>query len=559
MDLTAASGSSLGGRLTWESVRRRWPVVLVAALLAGALTGLALVHQGQTYVSTTDLLLNPITGLPYSPGARGERLENLITEIELVSSDEVAKQAKQAIGTTASLAALEKQVTVVNPPNSQVLKVRFAAGTPAKARAGSRAFAKAFLDYRKGRAQDSLDSRVSRLTDAITTNQATLTRTNKALESEDKSSAKYQSDLADNRAALTALSQLAGKVNDLRATDIRAGTVLSPPSPPKPTRSLPIAVLVLVGALVGAAAGLLLAAWRAVLDRRIYDVADIERLGIFVVGAVRRGQDRDGRQAGDLLTSPRADLADDVRIVRTVLAARTSRPTTLVLAPVAEQVRGNATTVAALAAALARSNAPVTLVDAGAGGFGGAALGPRGRGLSDVLLRGDDLGDVRLDAQPRLTLVPWGEHPEGADDLMSSTDLVEAVGELGRPDTWVLVASAPMSRPEALALVSAVGRVLLFVELGRTTLDELEHAVSDAQRCGVEIVGCLAEAPSGLAWVPTRGRGSLAPAAAAAADEQVGRVRLLNALGRDDESSEPDPRSAGTAAPPEPWPAVRKS
>jgi Mrp family chromosome partitioning ATPase len=272
---------------------------------------------------------------------------------------------------------------------------------------------------------------------------------------------------------------------------------------------VPTAILVLVGAVFGAALGIALAIWLGLGDKRLHQVSDLERFGLFVIGSARRRHDRDGETTRQLLTQSTAELDDDVRIARIVLTARAAKSTTLVVAPAARFPRSNGTTVAALAAALARTHTPVTLVDAASDLLGGADWEPGEYGLADALTLGFPLERVAVETQPHLTFVPWGRPPSPGTDILSTRDLAQALTSVEQEGGWLLISAPPLDRPESLALASMLGKVVLRVELGRTTLDEVQRAVDEAARCGAEIVGALVETSSGIPWTPgARGPGA---------------------------------------------------
>lgn len=157
-----SDGLALMAYLGW--LRRRWWILLLAAVL-GLAGGLAINQlQDARYTSTTSLLVRPLgSGAESNPNAK----VNLDTEAQVVRSLVVAERAKGLMKVTTGGDELVKSVTVSVPPNSQILQVAYEAGTPAEAQAGSHAFAQAYLDLRKATAQKALENETNALKQQI--------------------------------------------------------------------------------------------------------------------------------------------------------------------------------------------------------------------------------------------------------------------------------------------------------------------------------------------------------------------------------------------------------
>src|SRR4051812_13645858 len=126
----------LASRFSWIGLVRRLPIVALLLVIGAGLGYLASTQQPATYTATATVLVQPAAGNPYAPGDRGQNLANLGTEAQLVSSDAVAQLAKTSLRSNASIAALVEQLSVNNPPNSQVIEVGYSDITPVAARNG---------------------------------------------------------------------------------------------------------------------------------------------------------------------------------------------------------------------------------------------------------------------------------------------------------------------------------------------------------------------------------------------------------------------------------------
>ena len=147
----------------------RWRIwiSLVVALLCVALGGLGGLefHKKapvEYRASSTLLVLPTAAGLDSSVAGTGRRPRSRSRqEAELLrylarGRCRASKLPKGAL----SAKELLKNSTVTAPPNSQVLMVSLVAGTPTKARDGSKALVEAYLDRRNAEAKTQLDNTV---------------------------------------------------------------------------------------------------------------------------------------------------------------------------------------------------------------------------------------------------------------------------------------------------------------------------------------------------------------------------------------------------------------
>jgi Mrp family chromosome partitioning ATPase/capsular polysaccharide biosynthesis protein len=485
--------------LSWKEVLGRWPVVLGVAALCTLLGGLVALQQGNTYTSTTTVLVNPLDGSPFSPGTRGQNLANLRTEAQLIASDSVAAIARRTLKTAAGTDTLAQHVSVVNPANTQVLEVSFDDATPEAARAGSAAFAQAYLTFRERRAADNTQARIARLDAAITANEGALGRATAAVAAAAAGTPARALAGQKVQAASNELSKLENQVGDLRLFQTDPGQVLSPATVPTAASGLPSWAYLAAGAALGVLLGLALAAARALRDDRVRGVPDIEERGFGVLGVVAPQSGADA-----VLTDPTAPLPDDVRVLRTVLGAvvrpgpgarpGANSPVTLVLSNVSP--RAADATWLELAAALVRTGDRVALVDAAGGSLTRTAGAQPGPGLSDFLTGDADASAVIRHPQYHLAFVACGNVPADARDPLLSPRMRDLVLELGERADWVLLAAGPSGTPEMLGLAGVAGRAVLAVELGETTGSRLRRTAADVARCGAAVVGVVVVDPA---------------------------------------------------------------
>lgn len=243
-------------------------------------------------------------------------------------------------------------------------------------------------------------------------------------------------------------------------------------------------------ALAGAAVGLLLGGLLGLLllrgGRRLRDGSEAQRLsGLPLVAHVPPPgtSDVDRRRAEEAFRMLRAALAlspDDA----TSAAARTVAITS------AAPGEGKTTVAAGLARALARAGRPVVAVEADLRRPGlAAALGVASaattaapqRGLTAAIVGGVPVLDLLVEVEPGLRLLPAGELPPNAPELLGSADTGRVLAELAALDVTIVLDTAPLlpvaDTRELLAL-GAAGRIIVIARPGVVDRGELRQAVA---------------------------------------------------------------------------------
>src|SRR4051794_14688636 len=148
-------------------VRSHLPLI-VATTLVGVLLGfLASTKLNQSASATTSVLLNTLDGNPFSASTNGQQLINLETEAQALQSDAVAKMVATATHTRTSAAELLANLSVTNPPNTQVLEVTYSAPKSKDASTISQSFADSYLKYRRQRADTQIDGQIAQFDQQI--------------------------------------------------------------------------------------------------------------------------------------------------------------------------------------------------------------------------------------------------------------------------------------------------------------------------------------------------------------------------------------------------------
>ena len=512
-----SDGLALMAYLGW--LRRRWWILLLAAVL-GLAGGLAINQlQDARYTSTTSLLVRPLgSGAESNPNAK----VNLDTEAQVVRSLVVAERAKGLMKVTTGGDELVKSVTVSVPPNSQILQVAYEAGSPAEAQSGSHAFAQAYLDLRKATAQKSLENEINALKQQISDFNKQLSAVAGRIAAAPANSPERERAEADRSVLTNQLNGLNNRLSPLVSADSDPGEIISdarlPERPSSPNRTLNLASGMGAGLLLGIVLALVLDR----LDTRIRRGRDIsDRVGLPLLLELNT-------RPPSLSVLPATHrISRELGRLRNVLlsavpeSAQAGRGRQLLLCD------GSAGTAAGfvaanLAAAYARTGAQVALVttkpDSALSGITGVAEGRHS--LASVLRRDvpvlkalapvPGLGQLRV-------LVP-GELD--AEVELPVAGLLEILHELtARFDHVLIETGQPTQAVEAQALGRYVDAVIVVAESGKTRSGEITAALQQFEQVNAPVIGAVLAprlpAPTGGATRPVAAAGSTTPTTSA--------------------------------------------
>ena len=492
-------------------IRRRWWAIVAVVVLGLVVTGVVTARQQRVYRAASAVLVQATgtTTDQTQSGARNISGLNLDTEAQLVTSLVVADRAHQLLKSSTPAADLVRQVSVSVPPNTQVLSIAFDAPTPEAARAGSGAFAQAYLDQRRANAQAEITAQVT------------------ALEKQQAAQLKSLGDLSGQIAALApdsvdrnraeaqlavvqnSLTQIGSRLSPLKAAEPTPGSIITraalPTAPTEPKVLLNLGT----GLAASLLAGLLLALLIDRADTRLRRAADVTaRTGMPVLLDLRRGgpaavatsQSAVGRDFGRLRNTLSSALAgeggphdDRARIVVMCGAS-------------AGQAAGLVT--ANLAASLDRFGVPVLVVCADPRSWTLAALDVQpGPGLVEVL-RGElslDTAVTEVPDRSRLVVLgPGGSGDAGVPSQEMREDRVRGlVTELRERFGYVLFEAPPPDVTiDAQVMAAHADAVLVVAETKRTRTPELVEAFRRfeevrARLVGAVVVGYLGRTPPG--------------------------------------------------------------
>jgi Mrp family chromosome partitioning ATPase/capsular polysaccharide biosynthesis protein len=476
-----AADQDAQGRLTGVARRHLKLVCSLAAVAAvlGVAGGLLLPASAK---ATATVLVSPLDGNPYSTNGRGDDLTNLQSEAALVQADAVEQVVRQKLRT-----ADRSRVTVTVPPNTQVLLITYTASSATAARDGAQAFANGYLTYRTQRAQSVLNARSSKLREQEKKVQQELTSTTNRLASAAASQKTFL------RQRITAYNNQLGVIdeqnNDIAATPVTPGSVITPAQPPHGSLTSRTAMFGGVGLAVGLFAGLLVSLALERSDRRLRDARTVQRLGVPVLSTVS--------SAGGLVlvTAPKSRAGEAYRRLRAaVVASVQERPVTLLVTsatPAASATLASSN----LAVALAHAGSATIMVDASFSETSPSALFGLGqsKGLSDVLMRGTDPTQLLVHADSQLRLLPRGPGAGAAAERFSGPRMRETVRLLRDKAEYILINAPSVHDANAQALCTLADAVLIVVTLGQTTRADIQQAYTEAERAGAIVIGTVVE------------------------------------------------------------------
>ncbi|GAA4579075.1 hypothetical protein GCM10023176_56140 [Micromonospora coerulea] len=484
-----SDGPVLMAYLGW--LRRRWWILLLAAVL-GTAGGLAVSQlQHARYTSTTSLLVRPMgTGSDSNPNAK----VNLDTEAQVVRSLVVADKARTLMKSTTAPDQLLQSATVTVPPNSQVLQVAYEADSPAQAQAGSHAFAQAYLDLRKATAQKTLDNEIASLNQQKADVTKQLTAVAGRIAAAPANSVDRERAEADRSVLTNQLASLNNRLSPLLSTDTDPGEIISdarlPSSPSSPNRTLNLASGMGAGLLLGIVLALLLDR----LDTRVRRGRDItDRVGLPLLLEVAP------RISTLALLPATHKVSRELGRLRNVLLSAVPQPAEAGRGRQLLLCDGSAGTAAGfvaanLAAAYARTGQQVALIttkpDSALTAITGVA---EGRHSLAAVLRRDVPALKALAPVPGLgqlrVLVPGDLD---ADIELPVAALLEILNELSARFDHVLIETAqPTLAVEAQALGRYVDAVIMVAEAGRTHSGELTAALRQFEQVDAPVIGAV--------------------------------------------------------------------
>lgn len=474
-------------RIVSAALKRRWPAMLIIALLVTAVAVVGVSGRSARYSASASVLLRPALGNALSTDASTTQQATIAmgTEASLVQSPQVAQIASKTLGTTIQPASTNVTATV--PPNTEVVQIGYTASSATASRDGAQAIANALLAFRGSRASSARAAQLSNLAKQVSTAQAGLKQAAAAAAAATRAGLPTQTQQV--QLYTTQLSTLQTEVTQAQAESIDPGTVVRPAQKPSSPSGLPNVLLIVAGAIVGLGLGFAFALWRERRDDRIRaaSTSSVADLPILVNLPSQR-------HPGPMSIAERESddaMVGAYRQLRAAVIATSSPPAVLAVshvsasAPVGDVALnlGHTLRSAGYAVAVVMANAHS---DPSA-----ASLGVRGPGLAEAV-RGRKVASAYLVEIDGLEVLPPGRDSAEDRDLYAGDQFRTVISALRGSYEFVIIAAPGASTAEGSAIALAADRTLLVVANKRSTAREIDEVHRRAQSLGIDILGVIA-------------------------------------------------------------------
>lgn len=293
----------------------------------------------------------------------------------------------------------------------------------------------------------------------------------------------------------------AGVLPNARVVVEQRASIPTKPVVPNPVRNIGI------GLGLGVLLGIGLAVLRDLLDNTLKSQQALEEVtGSSVVGFIPF--DKEIRKVPALsFVSDNSGTAEAFRKLRTNLQfLAVDNPPRVIVVTSSSPTEGKSTTAINIALALAEAEHEVVLVD-------GDMRRPRlakyldlvGEvGFSTVLSGAASLTDVLQKTKfPRLSVLAAGPIPPNPSELLGSLAAQKVLSELRAQFAYVIVDSSPLlAVTDGAVIAASADGALIAARFGKTTRDQLTHAVGNLNHVGASVLGAI------MTMMPTRGSGS---------------------------------------------------
>jgi capsular polysaccharide biosynthesis protein/Mrp family chromosome partitioning ATPase len=477
-------------------LRRRWPIV-VAGAVVGLLAALAYVIVApKTYDATASVYVASTgadVGNAPTGGKAGSTLVNMNTEAQLVISGTVATLAGHTMHSSLTPYQLSKEITVVNPPNSQVLNITCSASTASSAATCANDFANAYLQNRRTSAASTLDAPIKTLQGKVSVLEKSMSKLNQQVATLPKNSATRLTDQSMLAGDRTQVNSFNAEITALtgQAANVQGGHVITtataPGKPAKPSKTIILPVGLVVGLLLGLIAAFI---WDR-RDKRLHGAGDVERqLGLPVMLELSRKSF--GRQLS--LAAPRSRTGRAFTELAHTVAASLGEGSHVVLVAGTTPGPGASVVAANLAAALARTHSEAVLVcadmrDSVAPELFGLA---DSHGLAEVVAGLATVGEVVRGPAglPGLWVIPPGSDTSLAEYHLQYDTARALTSQLRRDARFVVIeAQAGDEGADTFALAEFADGALLTVEVERARRDEAGVCIKRLHRMRVPVLG----------------------------------------------------------------------
>jgi polysaccharide biosynthesis transport protein len=443
-----------------ETIRERLWLVILAVTLTTAMAVAYVVTAPKTYEAQADILITPITG--DDPTLLGLGLlqestdptRDVETAARLVTNNEVAERARQAVGLDESARALLDRVEAEPVAQSNIVAVTAEGDSPAEARDLANAFGESAVAARTEAFHNSIELKVQRLADP---------------------------------GEIAELQGLQGTSDPTFRLETEADL---PTQQASPRPALSVAAGVIAGLVLGIAAAFA----SQVLDPRLRREEQLRRrFNLPILARIPRE-----RAARHLPITPRRisrAAAEAYRMLRSTLERSASRGGKVILVTGPSAAEGKTTTALNLASSLAVAGRRVILIEADLRRPSLAqTLSVDGRaGVVSVLIENAALHDA-LSRTPtygeNLKLLLADYSGGWIADLFSVPAAMRLIDDARKMADFVVIDSPPLTEViDAMPFARRADDVLIVTRLGKSRLDKIVQLAELLADNGIRPVG----------------------------------------------------------------------
>ncbi len=482
-----------GHTSTAHAVRHHFGWVVICLVL-GALAGwFYSTSSPATYTSTARVLVNPSAGNPFVPtpsSVRQDEMTSLETEAQVMRSSEVLDQVVAAHPEWKAN-QLQRGLSVLVPPNTQILQITYSSNDRATAHAVTQAVAETYLANRAQRFDELNAARIARVETRTATVVTDLKAATKSALQGSDAKRLFQSQLAD--ALRDELVSLRAQRTALDNSETPTGDVIAPASAGSSAGGLTSMIMPVGGAVAGLALGCFVAVLLERFRGKIRSEHDVELRGLPVLASVPAR-----KLFAKLLRRSQVEAVDTtVRRVRATLLDLEPRPDVIAVAPTGSGA-GDAGAPLAIAHSFAKAGHSVVLVRADLSpSDGGLGIEERD-GLAQLLMyeRLNVLELLQPTVEPLLSVLPDGGFTAQSRELLVADRFRSVLSPLIDAGHLVVVQSAGIDSPEGEAAVGASDLGIVVVTQGRTRPKAVETVVKLRSRTGAALVALVVGAHS---------------------------------------------------------------
>jgi succinoglycan biosynthesis transport protein ExoP len=467
---------------------RRGLVLTVALCILGAVVG-ALVGQriSTVLVANATILVNPLDGNPFSTKGRGDDLENLETEAQLIQSNNVARMVQKREGRATPIPEILAGLEVSVPPNTQILDIEYSSRSSTTSLNRAQWFAEEYLAYRELRAKGLVASQTKRVEEQIAARSKEQSTLAKQLSSANPQSTQAAVFRVRLEAVSAQINQLSARSAELQSVSSNPGQIVTPAAIP-PAGLLGSWIVYSIAGLIG---GLIIAVFIALIrsraDNRIRHVDDIATAGQVLLGEISTN---DAVEAQSILQSASAagHLPDTFRDLRVSLLTAEYRRPGVIVVTTARHDEEPPSSIAGLALATATANLRTVVVEAMA-----SHLTPKDSGhadLADVLSGRMTVDNALVQVRPHLNILA-GDDALSVDDLFMAPEMHTLVNSLRDMTDIVFIVTSNVHDARSKALIDVADSVILEVVQGVSSYRDLYRASNDYTLVADKLLGAV--------------------------------------------------------------------